>query len=291
MKKIIYIIYFLSISQLFSQNIEKRIGDYKMEITTYRFSEIEKKIKFRKEEYYFDNSGKILEIIGYGRHHYNKLNVIGYIEQFEYNNDFLKFSKKYISWCKSCEFDKTVTKYIYNNKNELTDEFILNSDEDSALRSIKYLKKDNSLEIHTGDSTYIQKIFDVNSKILELNQRYENTNKLRWQYLFNYGNNWKQSNFQTYYEDYENYSKKEIEYFDKKKRIIKREVISSLKTKIIYIYSNKGILKKIKEFEIYNDNFKLKYLTKFKIKGKTRKLKNEIIDKINKELIGELEQY
>lgn len=291
MKKIIYIIYFLSISQLFSQNIEKRIGDYKMEITTYRFSEIEKKVKFSKAEYYFDNSGKTLEIIGYGRHHYNKLDVIGYIEQFEYNNDLLKLSKKYISWCKSCEFDETITKYKYNNKNELTDKILLNSEEDSAILNIKYLKKDNSLEIHTGESTYIQKIFDVNSKILELNQRYENTNELRWQYLFNYGNNWKQSNFQTYYKDYENYSKKEIEYFDKKKRIIKREIISSLKTKIVYIYSNKGFLKEIKEFEIYNDNFKLKYLKKFKIKGKTRKLKNEIIDKINKELMGELEQY
>ena len=86
--KFIYIIYFLSITQLFSQNIEKRIGDYKVDFSTYRFSKSEKKIKFQKAEFYFDKSGKILEIIGYGRHHYNKLNVIGYIEQFEYNNDF-----------------------------------------------------------------------------------------------------------------------------------------------------------------------------------------------------------
>lgn len=291
MNKLIYIIYFFSISQLFSQNIEKRIGEYKTEMTTYRFSEIKKKIKFRKADYYFDNSGKILEIIGYGRHHYNKLNIIGRIEQFEYHDTILKSSKKYVSWCKSCEFYKTVTKYNYNNKNELTDKITLSNEEDSPILSVKYLKKNDSLEIHSGSTTYIQKIFDADSKILELNQRHENTNKLRWQYLFNYGKNWKQSNFQTFYEDSDNYSKKEIEYFDDKNRIIKREIISSLKTKILYFYSNKGLLKEIKEYENYNNHFNLKFIIKYKFRGKFRKLKQKTINKINKELIGELDSY
>ena len=152
--------------------------------------------------------------------------------------------------------------------------------------SLNYLKKDNSLEIHSGESTYIQKIFDDNLKLIELNQIYENTNKLRWQYTFNYGNNWMRSNFQTYYGDGKENSKTEIEYFDNKNRIITKEIISFLKTKIIYIYSKEGLLKEIKEYESHNNNFKLKYIKHFKHKGKVRKLNNEAIKKINEKLIG-----
>jgi hypothetical protein len=284
--KFIYIIYFLSITQLFSQNIEKRIGDYKVDLSTYRFSESEKKIKFQKAEIYFDNSGEILEIIGYGRHHYNKLSIIGYIEQFEYQNGKLKISKKFTSVCKSCEFDETVTKYNYNNKNELINEISLNAENDSIIMSLNYLKTENSLEIHSGEFTYIQKIFDNNLKILELNQIYEDTKKLRWQYLFSYGNNWKRSNFQTYYGDGKESSKTEIEYFDNKNRIITKEIISYSITKITYTYSKKGLLKEIKEYESHNDKLKLKYIKQYNYKGNVRKLNNEAIKKINVELIG-----
>jgi hypothetical protein len=284
--KFIYIIYFLSIIQLFSQNIEKRIGEYKIDISTYRFSESEKKIKIGKSEFYFDNSGKILEKISYGRHHYNKLDVIGNIEQFEYQNSILKLSRKYTSWCKTCEFDETDTKYNYNNKNELINEILLNVENDSIIMSLNYLKEGNSLEIHSGESTYIQKIYNDNLKLIELNQIYEDSKKIRWQYLFSYGNNWKRSNFQTYYGDGKENSKTEIEYYDKTNRIITKEILSNFKTKIVYIYSEKGLLKEIKEYESYNDDFKLKYVKHYKFKGKVRKLNNETIKKINDELIG-----
>lgn len=284
--KFIYIIYFLSISQLFSQNIVKRIGEYKVDISTYRFSESKKKITIGKSEFYFDISGKILEKISYGKHHYNKLNVIGNIEQFEYQNDIVKLSRKYTSWCKTCGFDEIDTEYNYNSKNELINEILLNVENDSIIMRLNYLKEGNSLEIHSGESTYIQKIFDDNLKLIELNQIYEDTNKLRWQYHFSYGNNWKRSNFKTYYGNGKENSKTELEYYDKTNRIITKEILSNFKTKIVYVYSKKGLLKEIKEYESFDNNFELKYTIQYKLKGKIRKLNNETIKKINNELIG-----
>jgi hypothetical protein len=56
----------------------------------------------------------------------------------------------------------------------------------------------------------------------------------------------------------------------------------------LYSYSKEGLLKEIKEYESFSDKeYKLKYILKFKIKGKTAKLNGEILRKINTELIGE----
>lgn len=48
----------------------------------------------------------------------------------------------------------------------------------------------------------------------------------------------------------------------------------------------KGLLKEIKEYESFDDNFELKYTIQYKLKGKIRKLNNKTIKRINDELIG-----
>jgi hypothetical protein len=283
--KYFYIIFFLSITELFSQKIEKRIGDFKITISTYRFEDSKKKNKIGKEEIYFDSSGKTLEKIKYGRHHYNKLNVIGTIEQFQYENEQLIFSKKYISSCKSCQFDEFFTKYKYNNE-ELISETNYVKKDNSILKSFEYKRNDKSTEIHSGQSTYIQKIYDDNSKLIELNQVFEDSNKIRWQYLYKYGENWKEANFQTYFGDGKENSKREVETFDSQNRIITKEIISSYNTKLLFTYSKNGIINEIKEYNSYsNGEYKLEYSIKYNFKGKTRKLNSEVLSKLNAVLI------
>lgn len=284
--KFFYIIFFLSITQLFSQKIEKRIGDYKITFSTYRFEDSKKKNKIGKEEIYFDSLGKTLEKIKYGRHHYNKLNVIGTIEQFQYENEQLIFSKKYISYCKSCQFDELYTKYIYNNKNKIIKETTFKKENDSVFISLEYTRKGKTIEIYSDNYTYIQKIYDDNSKLIELNQVFEDSNKIRWQYLYKYGENWTEANFQTYYGDGKDYTKREIETFDIQNRIISKEIIAEYNTKSIYTYSKNGLLNEIKEYNSYgNGEYELEYSTKYKFKGKTRKLNSEVLNKLNAVLI------
>ena len=101
MKQKILLIFLSFFLNCHSQKIEKRIGEYKIKRESFS---IENKKKISNSDFYFDSSGKIIEKIKYGKHHYNKLNVIGEIEQFSYLNDKLELSRKYISSCKSCEY-------------------------------------------------------------------------------------------------------------------------------------------------------------------------------------------
>lgn len=82
MKQILLILFIITLPKIYSQKIEKKIGAFAITETGYSFNEKNKKRKISKSEFYFDEYGKILEKIEYGRHHYNKLNVIGKIVQF-----------------------------------------------------------------------------------------------------------------------------------------------------------------------------------------------------------------
>ena len=284
--KFFYIIFFLSITQLFSQKIEKRIGDFKITISTYRFEDSKKKNKIGKEEIYFDSLGKTQEKIKYGRHHYNKLNIIGSIEQFQYENEQLIFSKRYISYCKSCQFNELYTKYKYNNNNELISENTFSKENDSIFMSFEYRRKEKITEIHSDKYTYIQRVYDDDSKLIELNQIFEDSNKIRWQYIYKYGENFKEANFQTYYGDGKDHSKKEIENFDSQNRIVSKEIISNYNIKLVFTYSKNGLLNEIKEYNSHsNGEYKLEYSIKYNFKGKTRKLNSEVLSKLNAVLI------
>jgi hypothetical protein len=287
--KFFCIIFFLSITQLYSQKIENKIGDFKITISTYRFEDSKKKSKIGKEEIYFDSLGKTLEKIKYGKHHYNKLNVIGSIEQFQYENEKLIFSNKYTSTCNSCQFYEFYTKYNYNKKNELINEVIFRKENDSVFLSFEYNRKDKSTEIHSGQSTYIQRVYDDYSKLIELNQVYEDSNKIRWQYLYKYGENWKEASFQTYYGDGKDYSKKEIQKYNNQGSVIETEEfyvsISGLdkKTKIYY-YEN-GLIKRIEHYQSYSlqDGYKIISYSDIKIKSKI-KVNSCIAKRINEQI-------
>nr|WP_321222929.1 hypothetical protein [uncultured Psychroserpens sp.] len=288
-RRIILILFLINFSKSNSQIIAKKIGDIKITEIGYSINEKNKRKKISKSEFYFDNSGNILEAISYGRHHYNKLNVVGTINQFYYKDGKLVMSKKYKSSCKSCEFYSLYTKYDYDFNDRLIVENKYYEEDDSLSASIKYIHTQNTKETHQDTSTYLQEVYDSENKIIELNQRFEDTKKIRWQYLYDYIDNCRIGNFQTYYEDGDQNSKKEIYCYDSEKRLISKEIISNYKTKIEYSYSDKGFVNEVKEFQCFDesDNYELKYIIKFKIKLRIDKSKIEILKKINAELIGE----
>jgi len=288
MKQIIPILFIITFSKIYSQNIEKKIGTFKITEVGYSFEEKNKKIKISKSVFYFDEYGKTLEKIKYGRHHYNKLNVIGKIEQFYYDKDKLVLSKSYTSSCKSCDYYQFYTKYHYNKDKILINETTYYGKNDSLFMEVIYVDKPNIRETHFSESTFYQNIYNSENRLIQLNQVFEDTKKIRWQYLYEYRDNCRIGNFQTYYGDGKENSKQEIEYFDSQKRLISKEIIDSYKTKMIYTYSENGILEEIKEYQSFgNEEYKLSYTLKLSFKGKTEKLNSDIIGKINSELIEE----
>ena len=283
MKLKITLILLICFSKIYSQKIEREIGEIKITQEGYYFEDYlkSKKRKVSKSTIYFDNSGKILEKISYGRQHYNKLYLIGDIEQYSYEKEKLTSKQHWISSCENESFSVYNTQLIYDEHNILTEEIFSNPISEPFV----YKYENNKTEIHSG-KFFIQKIFDEQKRIVECNQVFEETNKIRWQYLYEYRDNCRIANFQTNYGDGKENSKKEIIIFDKDNRKISEEIIDYSKTKLIYKYSKNGIIEEIGEYEssLEKEECKLLRLTKIKINKSPKKLTKETIKKINSEL-------
>lgn len=284
MKLKIILLFLICVSNIYSQKIEKKIGEIKITKEGFYFEDYKKskKKKTEKIEFYFDSLGQIIEKITFGRHHYSKLNVIGEIEQYFYSNSNLKTEKKWIIGCSNNDYTVYDTEYIYDEQNVLIKQIFSNPISEPFV--YKYEK--NKTETHFGDY-YNQKIFDEQKRIIQFNQVIEKTNKIRWQYLYEYQDNCRIANFQTHYGDGKENSKKEITYFDNQNRIISEEIYNYNKTKRIFKYSENGIINEIEEYEngIENDDYKLSRLTKIKINRKPENLTTEIIKKINSKIM------
>lgn len=286
MKQKILLIFLSFFLNCHSQKIEKRIGEYKIKRESFS---IENKKKISKSDFYFDSSGKIIEKIKYGKHHYNKLNVIGEIEQFSYLNDKLELSRKYISSCQSCEYYQYYSILKYNNDNKLESERTYRKENDSLFMQIEYIYKPNIKEIHFNSSTYYENKYDDENRIIEQNQKFEEFNKTRWKKEFTYSKYNRVSKFQTYYGDGNESSEIEIITYNTSEKVISKETIrENSKIKLYYFYNRKGMIERIEEYKSFVDNeYELEYITHFKIKKVNKTFDEKTIDKINSELIGE----
>lgn len=286
MKYKIILIFLLINVNCYSQKIEKRIGEFKIKEESFL---IENKKKISKIDFYFDSKGKILEKIKYGRHHFNKLNVIGEIEQFTYSNDKLESTKKYISYCQSCQYRQYYTKVNYNFENKLISEKTYITENDSLFMTSEYIYKPNSKEIHFNSSTYYENIYDDENRIIEQNQKFEENNKTRWKKEFIYSRYNRVSKFQTYYGDENENSEIEIVTYDSDKKVISKETIrEKSKIKLYYFYNRKEIIERIEEYQSYDEGkYELKYITRFKLNKKNKIIDKTIFEKINLELIGD----
>ena len=285
MKQKILILFLVCFLKTYSQKIEKKIGDFR--ITKESF--ILKKKK-GKSDYYFDKSGNILEKIKFGKHHVNKPNLIGEIEQFSYLEDKLLHSKKYVSDCLNCSYYLYYSKLKYNNDNKLINEDIYRNESDSLFMSFNYIYKSNVTEIHSNSSTYIENKYDEENRIVEQSQIFEDTKKVRWKKTFLYALDIQVNKFQTYYGDGNENKEMEIIKYDSQKRIISKEIIrEKSRTLLDYRYAQNGIIEKIFESESYNDDckYELKYVTNFKIKKREKDSDKLTTDKINSQLLYE----
>ena len=271
---------------LYSQKIERKIGDFKIKEESFT---IENKKKIRKSVFYFDSAGKIIEKIKYGRHHFNKLTLVGEIEQFRYSNDKLELSTRYISYCRDCDYVQYYTIYKYNFENKLINEKTFRKENDSLFMTIEYVYKPNVKEIHFNSSIYNENKYDDEDRIIEQNQKFEETEKIRWKKDFTYSKYNRVSKFQAYYGDENKSSQIEIVTYDSDNKTISKETIREKSKNILYYFYNRnGIIDKIEEYENYIDNeYELKYITNFKIIKKNKKNDKIVIDKINQKLIDE----
>ncbi|PTT14463.1 hypothetical protein DBR27_04140, partial [Flavobacterium sp. HMWF030] len=105
--------------------------------------------------------------------------------------------------------------------------------------------------------------------------------------LYEYKNNCRIGHFQTYYGDGKENTKSEIINYDLKNRIISQEIINYNKTKIVYKYSEKGIIDKIEEYEspLEQNDYKLSRLTKIKINKIPKSISTTISEKLNPQLL------
>jgi hypothetical protein len=286
MKHKILIFFLIIFINSYSQKIEKRIGAIKIKKESFL---IEKKKKISKSDFYFNSSGMILEKIKYGKHHFNKLNTIGEIEQFLYSNDKLELTRKYISDCQNCSYYQYYSKLKYNFDNKLINQNTFRGENDSLFMSAQYIYKPKIEEIHFNSLTYYENKYDDENRIIEQNQIFEKTNKIRWKKEFAYLKNKRVCKFQTYYGDNNENSEVEITTYNSENEIISRETFREKnKTRLQYYYNKRGIIEEIEEYEsIEKSEYELKYSTKFKICKKIKNINKKVIEEINKELIGE----
>lgn len=283
MKGKILILFLACFLKIYSQKIEKKVGDIKIRKESFILKQ-----KKGKSDYYFDKSGEILEKIQFGNHHSNKLNLIREVEQFSYIDNKLSYSKKYVSDCLNCSYYLYYSKFKYSDDNKLINEVIYRKESDSIFMSFNYVYKPNLTEIHSNSSTYIENKYNDENRIVEQSQIFEDTKKIRWKKEFVYALDIQVNKFQTYYGDGKENTEMEIVKYDSQKRIISKEIISEKnRTFLDYRYAQNGLIEKIYESESYNDKYELKYVTNFKIKKRKKYLDKLTVDKINSQLLYE----
>ena len=110
-------------------------------------------------------------------------------------------------------------------------------------------------------------------------------NKLRWKWTYTYSDNQRIGIFQTYYKE-DNYSQKEIRIFNENDQLVEKESMYlskfNSKSKVKLFYRKNGLLKRIEEYECYdeNDSYQLRAFIDVKVKSKV-KINREFAEKIN----------
>ncbi len=288
MKKLLPFFCFLFVNISISQNLIKKEGNIQITKIGYFINHEKgsKKSKTEKTEYFFDEKGNILEILKYGNHHEKKLSKIGQIQHFKYENNKLIFSEEYTTECFCEKCNKDYTKYFYNEKDELINEKTYNELKDSLIFDVTYINDKTIKETHSNQLTYYQSIFNSDNKIIELNQVFEESKKIRWQKKYEYLDHFIFINFQTFYGDGTDYNSKEIICLNYNNQILSREIFHLTKTTFKYSYSgNYSFHDIIKEIKEYNYEDKLDRITEFKVIKSINLNKNEVRQKINKILI------
>ena len=232
---------------------------------------------------YLDTLGNWIEVARYGKH-YN-LKILDFVEQNKFENGKLINTVKY-----NTDNDKNIsadykTIYFYNNSNQLIKEKVLHFKTDSLFNQIDYEYDSNGNKTKTifNQTYYYQRIFDNQNKIQSLQQI--NNNELEWEWTYSYTDSTRIGEFKTFYNDSNDYNKKEIRTYRNGKLMQIEEKFTSkngISSKTILYYDKLGLIVRLDFFEASssNVNYRLKSFTEIKTKF-CRKLTSEIIEKIN----------
>lgn len=237
---------------------------------------------------FLDTMANIVEVIGYGKHHYASLTFIDYITRNKYHNNKIIETIEY-----KTDYDKNInatykTKYIYNNINKLIYKIMLDCKNEELIYNHKYeYDTIRNEEIVIFDSSlYYKYIYNNNHKLISYQQISEN--KLRWSWNYIYTDSARIGDFETFYKDGNNHAKQETIKYENNKII---EVIEKATNrdagfnKTIYRYNELGLIVRIENYITYSQNIPLELEIYQDILVKyCRNLSPSLIDKINYEI-------
>lgn len=298
MKRTITIILVFFTLSVFGQNLPDKIGEIEIQMISHHYKrnsdfDLTKRKTNNKNrpfnKLYFNSKGLLVKQINFGKQHNTDLKLTDYIKVFKYSGNKLIESINYESDYEKNIYPNWMDKYTYNQKGQLIDESTYYNKSDSLFFKKTYEYDLNSNEIKTifNPTYYYQSDYDSINRITSLKQIYDN--KIRWEWKFKYSLNKRTGIFQTHYKDDKDYSKKEIETYDFKNRIIEREEThiskSGLDEKVKLYYHENKILKRIEYYESYSlsEGYELVSFTKIKVKTKlniTEKIARRINEKI-----------
>jgi hypothetical protein len=296
MEKTIFIFFLIITSFSFGQNLTEKVGEIEVQLIYHYFKtdsygKPTKKKTNRKNrphtKIYFDSNGILLKKIGFGKHHNTDLRLTDYIEVYKYDNNKLSQSIKYESDYQKRIYPNWRTEFIYDEKGQLIDDSMFYYQTDSLFHKTTYEYDLNSNKIKSifNPTYYYQRDFDSMNRIISCKQIYDS--KLRWEWNYTYSDNQRIGIFQTHYNDGKDYSKKEIQTFNKNGLLIETEEKyiskSGLEEKVKIFYDKNGIISKIEQYETYGSEYVFVSYTDIKIKSKLE-LNPNIIEKINEQI-------
>jgi len=242
MKQTLFITLTFLTLNLFGQELFEKVVGIEVQVIGHRFKrnsdgELTKRKTNKKNrpylKLYFDSTGVLLKSVSFGKHHNTDLRLTDKIELFEYYNGQLSESVEYESDYEKNVYPYWKSKYLYNKKGKLIDESTYYYENDSLFFKSTYEYDLNSNRIKSifNPTYYYQREFDSLNRITTLKQIYNS--ELRWDWSYEYTGSQRIGVFQTYYDDGGNYSRKEIQTYNRQGLLVEVEEIHNSKSRLV----------------------------------------------------------
>ncbi len=285
------ILFFLIANPICAQNLpEPIIGTIKIKKIDHTYykegkyedgkTRVTNKQNIPSQIYYFDKTGNLTEVIGYGKIHFNDLSVLDFATYYRYNGNNITGHTQY-----STDYQKNIdtifkTIYYYNERKQLIRADKIDCKENKISDSTEYVYSDRGKEAlyYLSPTYYYHTFYDSIGRLLRHQQILDN--KLRWEHIYTYRGSIRFSVFKTYSKDIEDHDGYEVlEY--KNGQLVQATDYSIGSRMKKYYYNKAGLLTTIEHYSNYTDGgYELRERIHFKTK-KERKLNKETIDKIN----------
>lgn len=241
---------------MFAQNYDDAVGSLHLSFIRHEIKYDKeglptKKITNSKNRPYlkidFDSRGNTLKKESFGKQHNTDLKLTDKIEIFSYQDDKLVESIEHESDYESNVFPEFITKYSYNDSSQLVDEstYYFKSDSLFFQTIFEYDIRGNRTRSIFNPSYYYLREFDSLNQLISLKQIHDN--EARWEWVYSYTDSTRTGEFQTFYTDGKNNSKKEIRRYIGT-QLLEVEEIGIIHTLKKFNYYENGQMKRITEY-------------------------------------------